>query len=208
VTDTEGAEEDKTCLVVGLGNPGAKYSYNRHNVGFMALDWLAHSINSLFEPYGALGLISRGEIDQSSYCLLKPLTYMNLSGRAVGDLADRLHIPLERVLVVSDDFQLPFGMLRLRRKGSDGGHNGLKSIIHTLGASDFPRLRIGIGPSPAGIDPADFVLSDFTRPDFDRLQEILGRACDALKLWIGLMEMDLLMGRFNRSDEPKVESEE
>jgi len=186
------------CLVVGLGNPGAEYRFSRHNVGFMVLDNLARDLDLVFETYGRLGLICGRALEMPGFSLLKPITFMNLSGRAVGDVKDRQDVPLDRVFVVSDDINLPVGRIRIRRKGSDGGHKGLKSIIRTLGCGGFPRLRIGVGPVSDGIDAADYVLDSFTRKEFDNMRHVLPRAVEALRLWLDTCDIDLCMNRFNR----------
>lgn len=198
MTPRIGESEKSGFLVVGLGNPGAEYGFNRHNIGFMVLDRLARELDLAFEAFGSMGLVSRGGAKRSPFLLLKPLTYMNRSGRAVGELMDRYRIPLDRVLVVSDEFQLHLGRIRLRRKGSDGGHKGLKSVVRTLGTEDFPRLRLGIGPVPEGVDPMDFVLEDFDIEEGGLLREALALATDALRLWLEYGDIDLCMNRYNR----------
>ncbi len=196
---------DRDLLVVGLGNPGKGYCFHRHNAGFMVVDRLAATLRVTFEPCGKLGAIGRIEERSRRGFLLKPLTYMNRSGRAVGEVRDHYDIPLARVLVVSDDFNLPLGRIRIRRKGSDGGHNGLSSIIRTLGTEEFSRLRVGVGPLPSGKDPADFVLSDFCRKERVPLQEVLVLASEALRLWIEGDDLELLMSRYNQNSLPEKE---
>ena len=140
-------------IIVGLGNPEDKYERTLHNVGFWFVDALAARNNGQFRVEAKFhGLLCRLFIGGADLRLLKPATFMNRSGRAVGDLLDRHEIPFEKVLVVSDDFQLPLGRIRFRRKGSAGGHKGLGSIIRTLGTDRFPRLRVGIGPAPSMAD--------------------------------------------------------
>jgi PTH1 family peptidyl-tRNA hydrolase len=184
-------------LVVGLGNPGTRYRFTRHNIGFMVLDRVALDLNLVFENYGTLGLLCRGDSDRRSIRLLKPLTFMNRSGIVVGDLVDRLGIPFAGMLVVSDDFSLPLGRMRFRRKGSPGGHKGLESITGTMGTDDFPRLRIGIGPLPRGMDPVEFVLGNFEGDELGLVKEVLGRTSEAVRFWLEAGEIELCMNRFN-----------
>ncbi|MBU0754560.1 MAG: aminoacyl-tRNA hydrolase [Planctomycetes bacterium] len=184
-------------LVVGLGNPGARYSNTRHNAGFMVLDRLAQDRKIVLEKYGRLGWVGREQSEDRSLFLLKPATYMNRSGVAVGDLVDQEEIPFSRTLEISDDFALNLGRIRIRRRGSDGGHNGLESIIRTLGTDLFPRLRIGIGPLPDSIDPVDFVLQPFDGEEQSMLPEVLNRASEAIRLWLKTTDLDLCMSRFN-----------
>lgn len=195
-SDGDAVEEKR--LVVGLGNPGFRYEKTRHNAGFMVLDGLARDLGLSFKAFGLLGLICEGRLDGAPFCLLKPLTFMNRCGRAVGDLKDRFEIPLTGLFVVSDDFHLPLGKIRIRRKGSDGGHRGLKSIIRTLGDGAFPRLRIGIGPVPGDRDTVEYVLEDFEAVEGEKLKDALHRANEALRLWLTTGDLDRCMNRFNR----------
>jgi PTH1 family peptidyl-tRNA hydrolase len=183
--------------VVGLGNPGTRYRFTRHNIGFMVLDRFALDLGLIFESYGTLGLVGRGDGELESLCLLKPLTFMNRSGRAVGDLVDRLGIPFSSMLVISDDFSLPLGKMRFRRKGSAGGHKGLESIMGTLGTLDYPRLKVGVGPLPRGMDTVEFVLGPFLEDEQNLLREVLGRTGEAVRLWFESKDIDLCMNRFN-----------
>jgi peptidyl-tRNA hydrolase, PTH1 family len=199
-------------LVAGLGNPGAEYESTRHNVGFMVLDRVAREWGRPFVPFGRLALIAGIERDAFRGCLLKPLTYMNRSGRAVGDWAGCELCTPGNILVVSDDLNLPLGRLRFRKRGSSGGHNGLDSIIRTLGSDDFPRLRCGIGisrvadddePSSADLAVArppgvrDFVLEPFLASEEDAVGTLIDRASKAVQLWIETGDLDLCMNRFN-----------
>ncbi|MFH2002446.1 MAG: aminoacyl-tRNA hydrolase [Planctomycetota bacterium] len=199
------------CLVVGLGNPGTRYRFTRHNAGYMAVDRLIEDKKLEWVTLGSLGILALGKVDQESFeperhdqevemsfCALKPLTYMNRSGMAVGDCVDRARIPFENLLVISDDFNLPVGRIRFRKQGSAGGHNGLKSIIRTLGTDAFSRLRIGVGPLPRGANIVNFVLDEFSEPDLDHLDQALNRACEAVQVWIRNRDIDLCMNRFNR----------
>ena len=164
-------------LIVGLGNIGAEYEATRHNIGFRIADALAARMGVRFETkrYGA---VATGRIKSAQLVLLKPSTYMNLSGEAVRYWMSTEKIPIERVLVLVDDLALPFGALRLKGKGSDAGHNGLKNIAQLLGSQSYPRLRFGIGNDfPQGAQ-IDYVLGRFTREEETALPELLERCCD------------------------------
>ena len=183
-------------LLVGLGNPGPEYHDTRHNVGFMVLELLRQRWNwPAFKKKGNAELASgrRGDLQLH---LLKPLTYMNLSGQAVSAFRRQTPCTPAEVLCIVDEFALDLGKLRLRGSGSAGGHNGLKSLISDLGTQDFPRLRLGIGPVPERWDPANFVLGRFANPEKSALQEMLERAADCVEFWL---ENDLqsTMARFN-----------
>jgi PTH1 family peptidyl-tRNA hydrolase len=182
---------------VGLGNPGLKYRFTRHNAGFMVLDRVALDGALTFESIGSWGLICRGDIEGVGFCLLKPQTYMNRSGVAVSALMEQWQIPINKVFVISDDFNLPLGRVRIRKKGSDGGHRGLQSIIETLGDDAFPRLRIGVGDLPEDRDPADFVLEEFADRELAVLKDVLVRAGDALHAWLTTDDLDLCMNKYN-----------
>jgi len=158
-----------THIVAGLGNPGGKYAFTRHNAGFMALAYIAEKLGVKVNRAKFRSLVARAEISGRGVILLAPQTFMNLSGEAVRECADFYKIPPENIIVISDDISLDIGRLRVRRSGSDGGHKGLYSIIYQLATDAFPRLRIGVGAPPPGWDTADWVLSDFT----DREQKIL-----------------------------------
>lgn len=149
-------------LIIGLGNPGFKYYNTRHNVGFNAIDMIAKSHNIKVKRKEHEALTGQGFINDTKVLLAKPLTYMNNSGRAVRELVDYYDIDISDILIISDDITLDAGVLRFRSKGSSGGHNGLKSIIDSIGSSDFKRLKIGVGQVPVGDDVIRHVLS---RPD-------------------------------------------
>lgn len=165
-------------LFVGLGNPGPRYEMTRHNLGFMVVEWLACEFGFQWKLKENCA-IAGGVLESRELTLAKPLSYMNRCGAAVGDLFERLQIPLTNLLVILDDFNLPFGKLRLRRSGSDGGHNGLASIIESLQSPDFPRLRVGID-NATEYETIDFVLSRFETEEEEKLPDIImnaGRAC-------------------------------
>jgi PTH1 family peptidyl-tRNA hydrolase len=169
-------------LIAGLGNPGPRFAGTRHNAGFMAVDELARRHGIRFSGRQANAEIARGTIDGVAVILAKPRTYMNLSGQAVGALARYYKVPLERVLVVYDDTALPLGTIRIRAKGSAGGHNGLASIIQHLGTHNFPRLRIGVD-RPVGFQGSqiDWVLGRFDRDEQKIVDEALARAAEAIE---------------------------
>lgn len=149
-------------MIVGLGNPGNKYSETRHNVGFKVVENLARKRNLKFEKVSKNYAVAKGEAENSAFSLLLPLTYMNLSGLAVNEFHSNFDFDFQDMLVVCDDINLPLGKIRLRAKGSHGGHNGLLSIINEIKTTDFPRLRIGIGNNFDKNKQAEYVLSPFT----------------------------------------------
>ena len=184
-------------LVVGLGNPGPKYDWTRHNMGFLVVDELAERLNIPVQKLKYKALTNTALLGGQSVLLMKPTTYMNLSGESVGQAARFYKIPPERVLVISDDVALPLGKLRIRRSGSAGGHNGLKNIISHLGSDQFPRLKVGVGGKPRpDSDMADWVLGKFTGPDRKVMEDAISRAADAVTC---LLEQgtDAAMSHFN-----------
>jgi len=193
-------------LVVGLGNPGRRYERTRHNVGFMVVDALRARAGDPAEREAAHSLVSRAAFGDREVALAKPLLFMNRSGRAVQALLAKQGGEVGGLLVVADDFHLDFGVLRVRRGGSHGGHNGLRSIIEALGTQEFARLRIGIGAAPAGEDPADYVLEGFGRDEVARIPDVVGDAADCVTR--ALTEgLEKAMNRHNRkpggaSDDP------
>lgn len=169
-------------LIAGLGNPGIKYARNRHNVGFMVLDKLARAEHKKFERQRFNAQLLEIHLADERVLLVKPQTYMNLSGSAVGKLAAFYRIPRAEVMVVYDDLDLPLGKIRLRATGSSGGHHGMESIINHLGGNDIPRLRIGIGrPDPT--QDVGHVLGNFHDDEMSVLDDVLARAEQALRIW-------------------------
>lgn len=167
-------------LIVGLGNPGDKYDGTRHNAGFLAVDALADKGQFRISRVKFKALTAQAEVGGQGALVMKPATYMNLSGEAVGEAARFYHIPPAQVLVISDDVDLPLGKLRLRTGGSAGGHNGLKSIIQHLGTDQFPRIKIGVGDKPhPDYDMADWVLGRLQGEDRKVLDEAAERAAEA-----------------------------
>ena len=172
-------------LVVGLGNPGDKYENTRHNVGFMTADVLAERKGVPVQRLKFKALTTTLTLGGAQVLLMKPVTYMNLSGEAVGEAARFYKIPPERVLVISDDVSLPAGKLRIRRSGSAGGHNGLKNIIAHLGTDAFPRIKVGVGGKPhPDYDMADWVLGKFVGPDKTAIDEATLRAAQAVECYL------------------------
>lgn len=174
-----------TRVLFGLGNPGKRYEHTRHNVGFLVLERIARDEGAVFRP----SRFFAGE--EASYRegalavrLVKPTTFMNLCGPAYVRALGVFDVPPAQALVVVDDFMLPYGRLRLRDAGSAGGHNGLKSIQEALGSEAYPRLRIGVGPVPPPIDPADFVLGGFSAEERKTLAAEVERAASAARLWV------------------------
>ncbi|NPA43083.1 MAG: aminoacyl-tRNA hydrolase [Chlorobi bacterium] len=183
-------------LIAGLGNPGPQYKYTRHNAGFLAADTLAERLGADFKP-DRYAEVAKARHRGKQLIIIKPQTYMNLSGKAVRYWLQKEKIPLERLLVIADDLNLPFGRIRLRAKGSHGGHNGLRHIIETLGTDAFPRLRIGIGKNFRPGEQVDYVLGKWTEEEIKRLPDILDRAAEAALTFVtrGLQEA---MTRFNK----------
>jgi peptidyl-tRNA hydrolase, PTH1 family len=170
-------------LIVGLGNPGDEYEWSRHNLGFMLIDKLAHDEGIVVSRRECSSLVGRGQVEGVRTKLAKPQTYMNLSGQAVSCLLAKLEseAPLKQLIVVSDDLALPLGKIRIRERGSAGGHNGLKSIIAALGTNEFVRLRIGIQPEHPISDAKRFVLDTFSRSERALVAETIEQSAEAIK---------------------------
>ena len=184
-------------LVVGLGNPGGQYDNTRHNAGFAVADELARRGGFDLRRVKFKALTAAAQVGGQGALVMKPTTYMNLSGEAVGEAARFYKLAPDHVLVISDDVDLPLGKLRLRTSGSAGGHNGLKSIIQHLGTDQFPRLRVGVGEKPhPDYDLADWVLSKFAGEDKKAIDAAVQRAADAIEC-IRAEGIDRGMGKFN-----------
>lgn len=191
---TSGAPE---FLIVGLGNPGEKYSFTRHNAGFLCVDLLAEQNGFSLKRLKFRSLTADTTLAGHRCLVLKPQTFMNNSGEAVRDAADFYKIPPERILVIFDDVSLDVGRLRIRRKGTDGGHNGIKSIIYHLNSDAFPRIKIGVGKKPhPDYDLADWVLTSFKKDEQHPLKAALERACEAVPLILD-GKIDEAMNRCN-----------
>ena len=182
-------------LIVGLGNPGRSHLYNRHNIGFMAVDRLAARHGIDMKRVQNRAIVGTGRVADQSVIVVKPQTFMNLSGESVGPLVNFYKIPIANILVVYDELDIPFGVIRLREKGSAGGHNGMRSIIQHLG-NEFARLRMGIGRPPGRMDAAAYVLQDFGRDDLPIVSEMLSTAVAAVESFL-LNGIDITMSRYN-----------
>ncbi|MFY8201255.1 MAG: aminoacyl-tRNA hydrolase [Pirellula staleyi] len=189
------------ALIVGLGNPGTKYDRTRHNIGFDCLNRLQASMGSPGLQAKFEGQFAKGRIGQRDVCLVWPLTFMNCSGRCVSQFARFYKVEIENILVICDDLSLPLGKLRIRKTGSSGGQKGLKDIIQSLGTQDVTRLRIGIDPTPAHWDTADYVLSKFSASERAIVDEGLFRANEAIATWLK-EGVDSAMNIFNRESKP------
>lgn len=186
-------------LIVGLGNPGEKYVGTRHNIGFACVNHLAKQHNLDFRGMRAHARIAEGHIRGERVVLAKPITYMNLSGRAVSGLRSWYKIdPAQELLIIYDECDLPFGRIRLRQQGSAGSHNGMKSIVQQLGSQQFPRLRVGIGAPPPEWDMAAYVLGRFNRDENSQLPDIYERVADATVVTV-CEGLTTAMNRFNQS---------
>ena len=184
-------------IIAGLGNPEPKYEITRHNAGFLAIDRIAENLNVSIKKMKFHALIGEAELGGERCLLLKPLTYMNKSGEAIAEAMRYYQIPPERVLVLFDDISLDPGKLRIRQKGSAGGHNGIKSIIEMTKSSDFPRIKIGVGKKPhPDYDLADWVLSKFKKEELPLMDESFTHAADAAAMIVS-GSIDCAMNRYN-----------
>ena len=183
-------------LIVGLGNPGSEYAKTRHNLGFMLVDLLATELQTRVSRDECRSLIGRGVIDNRTVELVKPQTFMNLSGEAVSCLLAKENRSVEKLIVISDDLALPFGTIRIRPQGTHGGQNGLRSIIDCLKTQEFIRLRIGIQPEHPVNDASRFVLENFAKGDAEMLENVLTTAANAVRAII-VDGVDAAMARFN-----------
>ncbi len=187
-----------TFLLVGLGNPGREYRDNRHNAGFMTLDRLAVRLGARGMRLQSKAIVTSAVHEEHKIILAKPQTFMNLSGQSVQGLLNFYKVPLSNLMVIADDLDLPFGTVRIRASGGAGGQRGMGSIIEHLGSNDFPRLRIGIGRPPGRMDPAAYVLQNFSREDLKLLPEILGHAEEAVLEFV-VHGLEAAMNKFNGS---------
>lgn len=175
---------DNTFLIVGLGNPGREYRDNRHNVGFMLIDRIAVRLNARGMKVQSKAIVMDAKYEERKLILAKPQTFMNLSGRSVQGLAHFYKIPFTNLMILSDDLDIPFGAIRIRASGGPGGQRGLGNILEQLGTKDIPRLRIGIGRPPGRMDPAAYVLQDFSRDEMKLLSEVLDHGADAVLAFV------------------------
>lgn len=183
-------------LIVGLGNPGEKYTFTRHNAGFLAIDYISQKENIEVKKIKHKALIGEGTIAGERVVLAKPQTFMNLSGESIKEIATWYKIPNENILVIYDDTSMPTGSIRIREKGSAGGHNGMKSIIQHLSTDVFPRLKVGINEKPEGYDLADYVLGKFSKGEQEILFETFGKINDAVNEFIR-KDIKSAMNKFN-----------
>ncbi len=181
--------------LIGLGNPGRQYALTRHNIGFIFLDFIQQKHNIPFNPGKGDYYFAETGIAQEDVLLVKPVTYMNRSGLAVAQALEHFDLLPEDVLIIYDDFHLPFGVLRFRARGSAGGHNGMESVIYHLQSEEIRRLRIGVGQPVE--DDVDFVLSNFTEKEQEALPDILKATYDGIKTWLKY-GMNEAMNRYNR----------
>ena len=187
-------------LVAGLGNPGGQYRGTRHNVGFEVVDLLARRHGLAFESAPADAVLAKWRTNGEVVLVAKALTFMNLSGPAIAELVRYYRVSLADLLIVSDDVNLPLGRLRLRPGGSEGGHNGLRSVADALGTVDYPRLRIGVGRGDAQRDLADHVLARFENDELSGIEGAIARAADAVEAWIQ-QGFETVMNAYNRANE-------
>ncbi len=184
-------------IVVGLGNPGNKYTYTRHNSGFLCIDMLAKKLNFRVDRLKFKSLMCDTAINGHRCIVMKPQTYMNNSGEAIRECANFYKIPPEKVIVIYDDISLDVGRLRIRRKGTDGGHNGIKSIIYHLNNDQFPRIKLGCGKKPhPDYDLIDWVISEFKKDELKALEPALENACKAIELLLD-NQIDKAMNLYN-----------
>ena len=185
-------------IIAGLGNPGGKYAHTRHNVGFDTIDRLADRYGIRLDTNKFKGEYGMGVIDGHKVLLLKPQTYMNLSGECIRDVLGYYKAdPNEELIVLFDDISLNPGLIRIRKKGSAGGHNGIKNIILHTGTEGFPRVKIGVGEKPKGWDLADYVLSTFPKEDREKVEEAMDHAVEAVRMMLD-GETEAAMNRYNR----------
>ena len=183
-------------LIAGLGNPSKTYEGTRHNVGFSMIDVIGSKFDIDVTTKKHKALVGRGVIDGMRVILAKPQTYMNLSGESIHEIAGFYKIEPENIIIIYDDISLDVGQLRIRKKGSAGGHNGVKNIIAHLGTQEFPRIKVGIGNKPEGWDLADYVLSRYSKAEQEALEEAAEGVVGALKLMLA-DDIDGAMNRYN-----------
>lgn len=187
---------NKMKLIVGLGNPGKQYEKTRHNVGFDVIDELSDQLNIALDQLKFKGLFGSGFVGTEKVLLLKPLTYMNLSGESIRAVMDYFEIDTDDLLVIYDDLDIPVGKMRLRQKGSAGGHNGIKSTIAHLGTQEFNRIRIGVDRPQNGMSVSNYVLSKFTLEEQPIIQETIKRSASACQSWFSQPFLQV-MNEFN-----------
>jgi PTH1 family peptidyl-tRNA hydrolase len=192
---------------VGLGNPGIFYRMTGHNIGFQVIDRLAETNQISIRTKRFKSLYGKGKVDAQEVILAKPMTYMNRSGEAVKMMADFFHLKIEDLIVVHDDLDLPFGRLRFKRRGGDGGHQGIRSIIEWMGDNNFLRLKVGIGRPPQGMDPAKYVLKRFDKNERSLLDQLLFQGAESLKVML-LEGVEKAMNQFQKRDQPSFHADD
>lgn len=193
-------------VVVGLGNPGKQYEQTKHNVGFLVIDKLAEKYQIPMTKFQYKAFVGSGMIKDKKVLLVKPQTFMNLSGESVREIVNFYKVPQERFVVIYDDTSLPMGQIRLREKGSHGGHNGIRNIIQLMGTDVFGRVKVGIGEKPNGWDLADYVLAKFETNDLPLIESGMDKATQAVE-WILSRGMQDAMNRMNQRQKPKQQEQ-
>ena len=183
-------------IIAGLGNPGKKYEHTRHNVGFDVMDVLAEKYNIRMDEKKYKAICGKGMIGSEKVVLVKPQTFMNLSGESIAEAVNFYKVDPEHIIIVYDDISLDVGQLRIRKKGSAGGHNGIKNIIAHLGTQEFPRIKVGVGDKPKKMDLADYVLSRFSKEDSAVMEDAFREAAGAVEMMI-IQGADAAMNQFN-----------
>jgi len=191
-------EDQNTYIIAGLGNPGRKFASNRHNIGFMLLDQLASRFQVSFSRVQFNALVTRCKYNEKRLILVKPQTFMNNSGKAIASLIRYYKVPLNNLLVAYDDLDIDLGVIRLRPNGGSGGHKGMSSIINELNSQNFPRLRLGIGRPPGRMEPADYVLQDFSSQERQILPELLDQGVEAILTFLD-QGIEIAMNKYNRN---------
>jgi PTH1 family peptidyl-tRNA hydrolase len=184
-------------IIVGLGNPGDRYTQTKHNIGFITVDYLAEQHNIKINKVKHKALIGEGAMGGEKVMLVKPQTFMNVSGQSVMDLVGFYKVPLQNLIVIYDDIDLPVGKVRIRPSGSSGTHNGMRNIIYLLGKQDFPRVRIGVGKQPAYMDLADYVMTRFTGAELPLMEEAVKRSALAVEE-IVKSGINMAMNKYNK----------
>lgn len=187
---------DNFFIIVGLGNPGRKYEGTRHNMGFDTIDKLAKEYSIKVNKNKFKALYGEGRMGTTKVILVKPQTFMNLSGESVRDIVEWYKVPLSNLILIFDDIDIGLGEVRIKRKGSAGSHNGMKSVIYQLADDEFPRVKIGVGAAPTEMDLADYVMSHFSRADRKIIDESIDRAAKAVQMIVD-GDIDEAMNEFN-----------
>ena len=191
---------EQTFLLIGLGNPGREYKDTRHNFGFMLIDRIAVRLNARGMKVQSKAIVMTSVYEERKLILAKPQTFMNLSGQSVQGLAHFYKVPFTNMMILSDDLDIPFGAIRIRASGGPGGQRGLSSILEKLGTKDVPRLRLGIGRPPGRMDPAAYVLQNFSRDEMQTLSEVLDHGAEAVLAFV-THGLNKAMNEFNGSVE-------